>query len=341
MLNIYLKIVSVSIVLICLLSCANNTKALSKKDQISSCVLIDTDYDIDDMMAIPLVIGNKHVAGIITTEGYTYPTSATAALQKQIPQEGERGIPIIVGSGYSQGGHRDISAWPWIPYYRNIMNRINGLLPEAVMPALENPNYIQDILSATSHCGKVDVLVIGAFSSFVNYSPRLKEKINSVVITGRPLFPSRYSKNGSKIYSFNCEYDMPACQTSFIQLKDMNTIWVDVPRLDSEPEYSPSLKMVEGLAPRGLPNSLKMSLLSNLHSWEPEQVKIENGGPGGIALMWDQSTALYLTNPEIYSQKFASGKDGAYHVPDKVTPAQLNQLWTNMTNKAVNFYTTK
>jgi hypothetical protein len=73
----------------------------------------------------------------------------------------------------------------------------------------------------------------------------------------------------------------------------------------------------------------------------PEQVKIENGGPGYIALMWDQSTALYLTNPEIYSQKFTSGKDGAYHVPDKVTPAQLNELWTNVTNKAVNFYITK
>jgi len=47
---------------------ANNASA-----QPSSCVLIDNDYDIDDMMAIPLVIGNKYVAAIIQSEGYTFP----------------------------------------------------------------------------------------------------------------------------------------------------------------------------------------------------------------------------------------------------------------------------
>ena len=38
-----------------------------------SCVLIDTDFDIDDMMTIPTVIGARHVAAVITTEGYTVP----------------------------------------------------------------------------------------------------------------------------------------------------------------------------------------------------------------------------------------------------------------------------
>ena len=35
----------------------------------SACTLIDTDFDIDDMMAIPLIIGNRYIAAIITSQG--------------------------------------------------------------------------------------------------------------------------------------------------------------------------------------------------------------------------------------------------------------------------------
>ena len=304
----------------------------------ASCVLIDTDYDIDDMMAIPLVIGNKYVAGIITSEGYTYPTMSASALRQQIPQIGQRNIPIIVGSNYSGGGHRDISDWPWIPYYRNAMNRINDLLPQPVTAAAENPNYVQDVVSATSPCASVSVLIIGTFSSFVNYSPAIKSKISNVVIMGRPLYPSRY-KNGVIDYSFNCEYDLATCEMAFTQLQTLNPTWVDVPRPpNTDPQYRPSLAMVNGLVSSGLPNALNQALMSNLHTWEYEQMQQANGGPGGNSLMWDQSAALYMVYPEVFSQKFADGGGGAYSTPDKVTPDQLNQLWTNATNKAVNFY---
>jgi inosine-uridine nucleoside N-ribohydrolase len=304
-----------------------------------ACVLVDTDYDIDDMMAIPLVIGNKYVAGIITSEGYTYPTMSASALRQQIPQAGQRNIPIIVGSSYSGGGHRDISNWNWIPYYRDAMNRINDLLPQPVTAAPDNPNYVQDVTNATSPCSSVTVLIIGTFSSFVNYSPAIQSKISSVVIMGRPLYPSRYNTDGSLNYSFNCEYDLAACEMAFTQLQTLNPTWVDVPRPPkTEPQYRPSLTMVNALGSMGLPNSLYQALMSNLHTWDYEQMQPENGGPGGNSLMWDQSAALYMVYPEAFSQKFADGGGGAYWTPDKVTPEQLNQLWTNATNKAVNFY---
>ena len=35
----------------------------------STCTLIDIDFDIDDMMAIPLIIGNRYIAAIITSQG--------------------------------------------------------------------------------------------------------------------------------------------------------------------------------------------------------------------------------------------------------------------------------
>lgn len=321
-----------------LVSCGGGGSSTPTATTQSACVLIDTDYDIDDMMAIPLVIGNRYVAGIITSEGYTYPTMSASALRQQIPQAGQRNIPIIVGASYSGGGHRDISDWGWIPYYRDAMNRINDLLPQPVTAAPENPAYVQDVVNATSPCSTVSVLVIGTFSSFVNYSPAIQSKISSVIIMGRPLYPSRY-KNGQLDYSFNCEYDLPACETAFTQLQTLNPTWVDVPRPpSSEPQYRPSLAMVNGLASTGLPNALYQALMSNLHTWDYDQMQPANGGPGGNSLMWDQSAALFMVYPEAYSQKFADGGGGAYMTPDKVTPEQLNELWTRATNKAVNFY---
>lgn len=337
-----MKILSLILVLSFLTSCiGGGNVSTSSKSPISSssCVLIDTDYDIDDMMAIPLVIGNKYVAGIITSEGYTNPKVAASALRQQIPQAGQREIPIIVGSSYLGGGHRDISAWPWIPYYRDAMGRINNLLPKPVIPAADNPNYVQDVLSATSQCSQVSVLIIGTFSSFINYSPAIQSKINNVVIMGRPLYPSRYNRDGSLNYSFNCEYDLASCKTAFTQVQNMNPVWVDVPRPPkSEPQYRPSLAMVNGLDSKGLPNELRKSLLSNLHTWDFEKMQVSNGGPGGNSLMWDQSAALYMVHPEAYSQQFLSGGGGKYWTPNLVTPEQLNRLWTNSTNKAVKFY---
>jgi len=70
-------------------------------NQSSECVVIDNDYDIDDMMAIPLVIANRHVAAIVQTEGYTLPAQAAPALNALIHPSGTppgaRSIPIVVG----------------------------------------------------------------------------------------------------------------------------------------------------------------------------------------------------------------------------------------------------
>jgi hypothetical protein len=59
-----------------LASPSSRPSPISRSDQ---CVVIDNDYDIDDMMAIPLVIANRRVAAIVQTEGYTIPTQAAPA----------------------------------------------------------------------------------------------------------------------------------------------------------------------------------------------------------------------------------------------------------------------
>ena len=59
----------------------------------SACTLIDTDFDIDDMMAIPLIIGNRYVAAIITSEGYTLPAEGAGALSRLIAEPEQRSFP--------------------------------------------------------------------------------------------------------------------------------------------------------------------------------------------------------------------------------------------------------
>jgi hypothetical protein len=96
----------------------------------NSCVLIDNDFDIDDMMAIPMIIGNKYVAAIIQSEGYTLPEHSAAAINElvnNIPDRpNQRKIPIIVGG--KQSPSPDYSQWFWVDFFRTMMNQANALL---------------------------------------------------------------------------------------------------------------------------------------------------------------------------------------------------------------------
>jgi inosine-uridine nucleoside N-ribohydrolase len=70
--------------------------------QIASCTLIDTDtdtdFDLDDLMAIPLVIGERHVAAIVVTEGVVKADIGAAALAHLIAEPQQRQLPVIIGA---------------------------------------------------------------------------------------------------------------------------------------------------------------------------------------------------------------------------------------------------
>ncbi len=68
--------------------------------QIASCTLIDTDtdFDLDDLMAIPLVIGERHVAAIVVTEGVVKADIGAAALARLIAEPQQRQLPVIIGA---------------------------------------------------------------------------------------------------------------------------------------------------------------------------------------------------------------------------------------------------
>jgi len=260
---------------------ATTKDKLSKPEVRDECVIIDNDFDIDDMMAIPLVIGNKYVAAIVQSEGYTMPGAGAAAVDQLVnhlpDQPNHRKIPVIVGG--QQTPAKGLESWSWLPYFRSMMNQAVALLPEQPKPWPLDKLYAKKVAQSVSSCKKVSVLVIGTYTSFINYSPLIRDKIDKVVIMGQPIGDQSRTMGRE---SFNCNFDLPACQTAMTQLAGLNAFFVDIPRehdiggvcsntlTPSSTCYTPSYEMVmggndtKGLENRGLPGRLKQALTNPL-----------------------------------------------------------------------------
>lgn len=316
----------------------------------AACTVIDTDFDIDDMMAIPLVIGNRYVAAIVTSEGYTMPEAGGAALSRLIAEPGQRQIPLIIGAAIHLPRSEIVATWgQFVLDYRSMMNKAFALLSTMLPPSPQGRNdYAAKVVAAVSDCKSVDILIIGTFTSFNEYSPLIRSKIKNVVIMGKPLRGDTSQKPGN--FSFNCEYDMKACKKAFDKrLPGLTYFFVDVPRtkLDEDPVghqdvvYGPTATMVEALVGRGLPNTLKQALVGTVRDGPlGAAVKGEDYWAidccfvaGGKSLLWDQTAALFLLHADIFKKV---GGTGGHYEP-AVTPEELRTLWTQDTNKAVTY----
>lgn len=339
----------------------------------NSCVILDNDFDIDDMMAIPVVLGNLHVAALVQSEGYTMPAEAAPAIDalvNHIPDRPlQRKVPIIVAGKQAEG--RDLKNWSWIPFFRSMMNRSNGLIANPGSPWPEDVNYPQTIKQSVAHCKHVSVLVIGTYTSFIHYSPLIRDKIDKVVVMGQPI--NDMSRTPGR-ESFNCSYDLPACQSAMYQLVGLKTYFVDIPRMNgcrdtSTPAsdcYTPNLSMVTGESPvkgllqTGLPGRLRTALVNDIDcapfyttpetegnpcssksTWEPAAVA---SGPGGESLLWDQSAALFLVKPSLFYLYYPPqdpSLGGRHYEPvliknsDALAVSNLRKNWTRLVNNSV------
>lgn len=326
------------------------SSAVSADLEPAVCTLIDTDFDIDDMMAIPLVIGNRYVAAIITSEGYTLPQDGAAALSRLIAEPGQRSVPVIMGASTHLSPEVIKRDWgQFVLDYRSMMSSAFALMSTALPPSPPaGNNYVMDVVDALADCKSVDILVIGTFSSFINYSPAIRSKIKNVVIMGMPLRGDPTQKPGN--FSFNCEYDMKACETAFDkQLPELTFFFVEPKRteLDASPVghqetvYGPTFGMVEALEPRGLPNTLKQALVGTVRNGSlGTAVEGEDYWAidccfkaGGKSLLWDQSAALFLVHPGAFTKVGGSGG----HYEPAISPDEFRALWTSSTNAAVTY----
>ncbi|OKH71731.1 hypothetical protein EB72_22755 [Mycobacterium sp. SWH-M1] len=302
-----------------------------------TCVLIDTDLDIDDMMSMPMVVGNRHVTAVVTTEGFTTPELGAAATSRLLAEPGQRTIPVIVGAGIGRSEADIASSFgDFVLVFRQLMDRLNNFLPAPLPPTPRQTDYVQQVVDAVADCQRIDVLLLGAFTSFVDYGPAIRARIGRVVISGRPV---NADSDLEAVESFNCSYDRRSCAEVFHdQLPGLTHSFVDVPRSDCDltpnragcegAVYGPTLEMARSLGPTGLPNTLKQVMLNHPNSWAIDTW--ENSGYGGRSLFWDQSAALELLAPELF------GDVGPYR-ETTLSPGDFQRTWVDFTNRAASY----
>lgn len=337
-----------------------------------TCVVLDNDYDIDDMMALPMVVAGRRVVAIVQTEGVTLPAQAAPAVAALIhggsAMVQRASVPVLVGARSAVAP--DLAAWPWLPFFRAMLNRSNGLLAATPEPWPREADLPGAIAQAVSDCERVSVLLTAPFSSFIRYAPALRQKLDQVVITGRRLEQAAIQPADA---SFNCRYDLQACQAAVALLSNLPVAFVALPHapeciaaaVPAEACFVPSYGMVAGppvgLPARGLAGRLRRALInptpcappysttdsnprscSSLSTWEPDAVA---KGPGGQVMLWDQSTALFLLDPARFAAVEAAGPDPSAAVGQQFEPRQvdgspraaaatLRALWTQWTSRA-------
>jgi inosine-uridine nucleoside N-ribohydrolase len=243
-----------------------------------SCLLVDTDVATDDFRAFGVLFPNRDLRAVVVTEGISSVPKGSTAIAVFLAS-GQSSASVIPGLAAAAPPIYD-----WLPAAREAAERINNLL-RASVPIAANPNKLKlSLLKALRNCQRVDVLVLGPWSSFVEYAPMLRPLIHRVVASGRPV-----SENNPD--NFNCVYDQPACDRAAKLLRTVHrAVWVDLP--SDGTSYPPTQGMVNELVEAGLPGFLRAALNADPGQWAGTR-------------LWDDTAAFYLLAPNQFKRNGA------------------------------------
>jgi inosine-uridine nucleoside N-ribohydrolase len=238
-----------------------------------TCLIVDTDVATDDLRAFAVLFPHRELRAVVVTEGISSVPKGSMAISLYLAS-GPSSAPVIPGLAATAP-----PAYDWLPAARAAAERLNGLLTQAV-PVAGTSNRIKlALLEALQGCHRVDVLMLGPWSSFVEYGPMLRPLIRHVVASGRPV-----AENNPD--NFNCVYDQPACDKADRILRTIHSaVWVDLPADGSS--YPPTQEMVDRLAGSGMPGLLRAALNADPSQWLGTR-------------LWDDSAALYLLHPQAF-----------------------------------------
>ena len=271
----------------------------------SACILVDTDAALDDFRAIGALIRNGRIVGVVVTEGIASPAKGAMAVSHLLAAANVRpAVAVIVGAA-SPAPSRE----SWLPEARANAERLNSFLAEAVPLPDSGRALEEEVERLVADCGEVRVVVLGPWTSFIRYRPRIAARLRQVVTQGLPLADVPQGRSPG----FNCRYDLAACrQVNDTLLPAALGVWVDVPR-NATPPYAPTAEMIGQLTPAGLPGTVRALFLGNPGGWKD-------------TLMWDDSAVLYFLHPEAFAPKGA-------HVEPIVSPDEIRRLWLQDTNR--------
>ncbi|MGB3440643.1 MAG: hypothetical protein WBA97_18000 [Actinophytocola sp.] len=233
-----------------------------------TCLVVDTDVGVDDYRALAVVAPARDLRAVVVTEGISgVPNGATAVSMFLAG----RGVSPPVLPGLASPSP---PVYDWLPPVRAAAERMNNFLGAAV-PARGTPDRLaKGVRAAVLGCGRVEVLVLGPWTSYPRYAAALGGH-PGIVASGRS-----FAENNPD--NFNCEYDLAACRTA-----PRRAVYVDLP---ASPAYDPTEEMVARLGHTGRPGLLKAALLADPSQWLGTR-------------LWDDTAALSLVEPGVFAPR--------------------------------------
>jgi hypothetical protein len=238
-----------------------------------ACLIVDTDVGLDDYRAFAVVLPERDVRAVVVTEGIAGVHGGSTAISMFLASRGET-LPVIPGLAAATP-----PAYDWLPAVRTGAERMNNFLHSAVPFGGDPAQLGRAVRAAVRGCARVQVLVLGPWTSYLRYASALGPNVH-VVASGRS-----FAENNPD--NFNCEYDLPACRDAASTL-DRRAVFVDLPPAGAEPTYDPTEAMVAQFGQTGMPGLLRTALLVDPTQWLGTR-------------LWDDAAALFLLAP----QKFA------------------------------------
>ena len=240
-----------------------------------SCLIVDTDVGLDDFRALATVVPQRKPRAVVVTEGIAGVRKGATAVSMFL---GSRSDTPRVVLGLASDTP---PAYDWLPAARAGAERINNFLHSAVPFSGSTDRMVSDVLSSVSDCSRVDVLVLGPWTSYNKYAPYLGSRAH-VVASGRP-----YAENNPD--NFNCEYDLPACRAAVSVLREARSaVFVDLPAPGSDLTYDPTEAWVARFEQSGMPGVLRSALRVDPSQWLGTR-------------LWDDAAALYLLSPDKFT----------------------------------------
>lgn len=256
-----------------------------------TCLVVDTDVGVDDYRALAVVAPARDVRAVVVTEGISGVQNGATAVSMFLAGRGVS-PPVLPGLASPNP-----PAYDWLPPVRAAAERMNNFLGAAV-PASATPDRLAaGVRSAVRGCGRVDLLVLGPWTSYPRYAAALRGHVR-VVASGRS-----FAENNPD--NFNCEYDLSACRAA-----PRNAVYVDLP---ASPPYDPTPDMVARLGTAGLPGLLKAVLLADSSQWLGTR-------------LWDDTAALSLVKPGVFAPRGG-------HLEPAVGEAELRDLVVAAVNR--------
>lgn len=254
-----------------------------------TCLVVDTDAGLDDYRALAVAAPARELRAVVVTEGVSGVSHGATAVSMFLAGRGPT-PPVLPGFASPNP-----PAYDWLPAVRAAAERMNNFLAAPVPVGATADRLAEQVRAAVHGCGRVDVLVLGPWTSYRHYAPALRNA--HIVASGRSFAETNPD-------NFNCEYDLAACRVA-----PRGAVYVDLP---ASPAYEPTAGMVERLDRTGLPGLLRAVLLADPSQWAGTR-------------LWDDTAALFLVTPQVFAP--AGG-----HLEPTVGEDELRTLLVEATN---------